>query len=76
MNPYFQNVCVPKQKKKNWEQQKYKRNIFKTYNKTIVSQLSICSVKINHRNKQRLYRFFVVHGNGQALLGMPDIETL
>ena len=29
---------------------------------------------IKHKNKQRLGRFFVVPGNGQALLGMLDIK--
>ena len=31
-------------------------------------------VKIEHNNKHKLCNFFVVSGNGQVLLGMPDIE--
>ena len=36
----------------------------------------MCKVKLQHNNKQKLCKFFVVPGNGQALLGMPDIDTL
>ena len=32
--------------------------------------------KIEHNNKQKKSYFFVVLRNGQALLGMPDIEIL
>ena len=47
----------------------------KTYNRT-TTQLGICKVKIEHNIKQKLCDFFVALGNGQVLLGMPDIETL
>ena len=48
----------------------------KTYNRTIITQLGVCEVKIEHNNKQRMCKFFVIPGNGQTLLGMPDINTL
>ena len=38
--------------------------------------MSICKVKIQYNNKHKLTSFFVVTGNGQALLGMPNIETM
>ena len=33
-------------------------------------------MKIENNNKFKICSFFVVPGNGKALLGMPDIETL
>ena len=48
----------------------------KTYNKRTITQLGTCTVEIEHNNKHKMYNFFVVLGNGQALLGMPDIDTL
>ena len=39
-------------------------------------KLSMCTVKIEHNNKQKLCNFFVVKGNRQALLGLPYIEIL
>ena len=52
------------------------RNIqCKTYNKTTVAQLSTCTVKIKHNNKQKICIFLVLR-NGEALLGMPDIDVL
>ena len=36
----------------------------------------MCRVKIEHNDKHKICNFFVVPGNGQALLGMPDIELL
>ena len=38
--------------------------------------IGICKVKIEHNNKQKICNFFAVLGNGQVLLGMPDIEIL
>ena len=46
------------------------------YNKTAITQLGICIVKIEHNNIQKLCKFFVVPGYGQALLDMHDIDTL
>ena len=48
----------------------------KTYTRTTATQLGICKIKIEHNNKQRMCNFFVVLGNRQPLLGMPDIEIL
>ena len=48
----------------------------KTYNRTTITQLGICKVKIEHNNKHKICYFFVVPGNGQALLSMLDIKTL
>ena len=38
--------------------------------------MGICKVKIEHNNRQKIHNFFVVPGNMQALLGMPNIEIL
>ena len=48
----------------------------KTYYKTTITQLGICTVKIEHNNKHEMCQFFVVLGNGKALLGIPDIDVL
>ena len=47
-----------------------------TQNRTTITQLGIFKVKIVYNNKHRICNFFVVQVDGQALLGMPDIETL
>ena len=47
-----------------------------TYSRTIITQSGICKVKIGQNNKQQVCKFFVVSGNGQALLGMHDITML
>ena len=44
------------------------------YNRTTITQLGICKVKIEHNNKDKIYNFFVFPRNGQTLLGMPDIN--
>ena len=36
----------------------------------------MCKVKIEHKNKQKMCNFYVVPWNRQALVGMPDIDTL
>ena len=48
----------------------------KTYNKTFIIQLGTCLVTIEHKNNKRKCEFFVVSGNGQALLHMPDTAAL
>ena len=50
--------------------------MLKTYNQSDIVQLGICTVKLRHENKCVRCRFFVVPGNGPALLGIPDIELL
>ena len=46
------------------------------YNRTTITQLSKCKVELQHNYKQKIYIFFVVPGNHQALLDMPDIDML
>ena len=46
------------------------------YNKTSITQLGTCKVTIEHKNNTKRCHFFVVPGNSQALLGMPDIDAL
>ena len=48
----------------------------KTYYGTHVTQLGTCAVLIKFKNLKKLCVFFVVPGNGQALLGMPDTAVL
>ena len=48
----------------------------KTYNKTFITQLGTYAVIISYKNNRRKCEFFVVPGNGQVLLGMPDIAVL
>ena len=50
--------------------------MLKTYNKSDIEQLGMCTVKLRHKDKSVKCRFFVVPGDGQALLGMPDIRLL
>ena len=54
-----------------------KSNIkLKTYNGTYITQLGTCAVTIEFKNSKKHCVFFVVLGNGQALLGMPDTAAL
>ena len=39
-------------------------------------QLGTCVVTTEYKNNRRKCEFFVVVGNGQVLLGMPDTATL
>ena len=48
----------------------------KTYNGTHIMQLGMCMVQIKLKNIMKRCTFFVVPGNGQALLGMPDTAPL
>ena len=53
-----------------------KSNIkLKMYNGTHITQLGTCAVTIKFKNSKKRV-FFVVLGNGQALLWMPDIAAL
>ena len=36
----------------------------------------MCTVLVEHKNNKKKGKFFVVPGNGQALLGMPDTDAL
>ena len=42
----------------------------------MITPLGICTVKLENNIKQKMCKIFVVPGNRQALLGMPDIDTL
>ena len=53
-----------------------KHIILKTYNKTTITQLGTCKVIIEPKCNRKKCQFFVVPGNGQALLGMPDIDAV
>ena len=48
----------------------------KTYNGTHIMQLGTCTVQIKLKNIKKRCIFFVVPGNGQSLLGMPDTVAL
>ena len=46
------------------------------YNRTNIAQLGTCAVIIKFKNIKKRCVFFVVPGNGQTLLGMPDTAAL
>ena len=48
----------------------------KIYNETVTTQLCTCAVTINFKDNRKRCVFFIVPGNGQALLGMPDTAAL
>ena len=48
----------------------------RTYNKTNITQLGMCTLLIKFKNIKKRCMFFVVPGNSQALLGMPDTAAL
>ena len=50
--------------------------MLRTYNSTAITQFWRCSVVIENNNKCKNYIFFVVPGDGDAILGMADIELL
>ena len=41
-----------------------------------ITQLGTCTVTIEHKDNKRKCEFFVVPGNGQVLLVMPDAAAL
>ena len=47
-----------------------------TYNRTNITQLGTCMVIIKFKSIKKRCVFFVVPGNGQVLLGMPDTAAL
>ena len=54
-----------------------KSNIkLKMYNNTYITQLGTCMVTIEFKNSKKHCVFFVVPGNGQALLRMPDMAVV
>ena len=44
--------------------------------KTTITQLGMCKVKLEYNNIQKYLQVLCSSRNGQALLGMPDIDTL
>ena len=46
------------------------------YNRTVITQLGMCMVIIDHKDNKKKCEFFVVPRNGQVLLGMPDTTAL
>ena len=63
-------------KKKQPEAKKGEHIKLKAYNSATIMQMGRCKVKVEDKNRVKICSFFVVPGNGQALLGMPDIKTL
>ena len=66
---------------KNTTQEQLQKSIkrhsrLRMYNKTNITQLGTCMVVIKFKNIKTRCVFFVVPGNGQALLGMPDTAAL
>ena len=54
-----------------------KSNIkLKMYKGTNITKIGTCMVTIKFKNSKKHCVFFVVLGNGQALLRMPDIAAL
>ena len=63
---------------KNMSKEQLKRSVegnikLKTYNSMHIMQLGVCRVHIKFKNIKKRCIFFVVPGNGQALLAMPDM---
>ena len=50
--------------------------VLKKDNQSNIEQIGVCTVKLRYKDKITRYRFFVVPGDGPALLGMPEIELL
>ena len=46
------------------------------HNGTHIMQLGMCAIQIKFKNIMKRCTFFVVPGNGQVLLGMPDAMVL
>ena len=66
---------------KNMSEEQLKRSVkgnikLKMYNGTHIMQLGTCMVHVKFKNIKKRCVFFVVPGNGQALLGMPDMVVL
>ena len=66
---------------KNMSEEQLKRSVkgnikLKTYNGMHIMQLGMCAVYIKFKNVKKRCIFFVVPGNGQALLGMPGMTAL
>ena len=65
----------------NMSKEQLKRSVkgnikLKMYNGMDIMQLGTCAVQIKFKNIKKRCIFFVVPGNGQALLGMPGTAAL
>ena len=54
----------------------HKEIVFWTHNYLCNPQIGICRLTLIDKDIEYQYSFFVVPGNGPALLGMPDCEGL
>ena len=66
---------------KNMSKEQLKRSVkgnikLKMYNGMHITKLGRCSVHIKLKKLKKRCVFFVVPGNGQALLGIPDMVAL
>ena len=50
--------------------------IIRTYNQSCIEELGVCTVRLRHKDKDAKCKFFVVSGDGPALLGMLDIKLV
>ena len=50
--------------------------LLKPYDNLNIEQLGVCSAKLRYTDKVVRCKFFVVPGDGPALLGKPDIKLL
>ena len=55
---------------------KDKNVVLQTYDKTGIAYLGVWNITIEHKDKKGICIFFVLPGNGPALLVIPDIEML
>ena len=53
----------------------YKR-LFPEVNSTYIKQPEMCKDKLRCNEKERICKFFVVHNESMAVLGLPDIDRL
>ena len=69
-------ILLPRAIKEQLAAKKSRSIILKTNNKTTILQLGFYSITINHKNRHKLCKIFVVQGHGLVFLGMPEIEAL
>ena len=71
----FKKIC-PRFTKEQLRAMKNENIKLRTCNSKTITQLDRCTVRIENNNKMKMCSFFVVPGNGQHLLGMPNIKTI
>ena len=76
MPEHIFKIVFPEVMKEQLAATKNKYVILKTYNKTTVSQLCMCTVLIEYKSNKKRCKFFIVPGNGLTLLGMPETDVL